>query len=161
MTRAEAFAFSKSSDRWHRWLLGHRTFGPLIAYWSAHCAINRRTKIASSLAIVAVIAWGSWGLLRDAVRMGLLGVPEGIDERKVRGFLAAQPGVSAVHDLHIWGMSTTESALTAHLVMPGWTGDDSFLRGLASELESRFSIHHATIQIERSAADCRLHSDPA
>ena len=115
----------------------------------------------TSLIITVGLAWGSWDLLKDAVKMGLLAVPRHIDEAAVRTFLAGQPGVEAVHDLHIWGMSTTESALTAHLVMPGWTGDDSFLRGLASELESRFSIHHATIQIERSAADCRLHSDPA
>lgn len=115
----------------------------------------------TSLIITVGLAWGSWDLLKDAVKMGLLAVPRHIDEAAVRAFLAGQPGVEAVHDLHIWGMSTTESALTAHLVMPGWISDDSFLRGLTSELESRFSIHHATIQIERSAADCRLHSDPA
>ena len=115
----------------------------------------------TSLIITVGLAWGSWDLLKDAVKMGLLAVPRHIDEAAVRAFLAGQPGVEAVHDLHIWGMSTTESALTAHLVMPGWISDDSFLRGLTSELERRFSIHHATIQIERSAADCRLHSDPA
>lgn len=115
----------------------------------------------TSLIITVGLAWGSWDLLKDAVKMGLLAVPRHIDEAAVRAFLAGQPGVEAVHDLHIWGMSTTESALTTHLVMPGWISDDSFLRGLTSELESRFSIHHATIQIERSAADCRLHSDPA
>ena len=115
----------------------------------------------TSLIITVGLAWGSWDLLKDAVKMGLLAVPRHIDEAAVRAFLAGQPGVEAVHDLHIWGMSTTESALTAHLVMPGWISDDSFLRGLTSELESRFSIHHATIQIERSAADCRLHANPA
>jgi cobalt-zinc-cadmium efflux system protein len=115
----------------------------------------------TSLIITVGLAWGSWDLLKDAVKMGLLAVPRHIDETVVRQFLAEQPGVEAVHDLHIWGMSTTESALTAHLVMPGGTGDDAFLRGLAGELEHRFGIHHATIQVERSAADCRLHGDPA
>ena len=116
----------------------------------------------TSLIITIGLAWGSWDLLKDAVKMGLLAVPRHIDEAAVRAFLAEQPGVTAVHDLHIWGMSTTESALTAHLVMPGAAGsDDAFLRGLAGELEHRFKIHHATIQIEHSAADCRLHGNPA
>ncbi len=114
----------------------------------------------TSLAIVAVIAWGSWGLLRDAVRMGLLGVPEGIDEARVRRFLAARPGVSAVHDLHIWPMSTTETALTAHLVMPGGHPGDAFLHGLAHELEHDFGIGHATVQIEMaSGEECALESE--
>ena len=72
----------------------------------------------TSLVIVAVIAWGTWGLLKDSVKMGLLAVPDGIDEGEVRALLAGLPGVAAVHDLHIWPMSTTETALTAHLVMP-------------------------------------------
>ena len=115
---------------------------------------------ACSLAIVVVIAWGSWGLLRDAVRMGLLAVPEGIDESAVRAFLAAQPGVGAVHDLHIWPMSTTETALTAHLVMPGGYPDASFLHELAHELAHRFGIHHPTIQVETaSGADCAFESE--
>ncbi len=115
---------------------------------------------ATSLVIVAVIAWGSWGLLRDAVKMGLLGVPEGIDETRVRGFLAAQRGVSAVHDLHIWPMSTTETAMTAHLVIPTGHPGDAFLHGLAHELEHNFGIGHATIQIEMaSGEECALESE--
>lgn len=115
----------------------------------------------TSLIITLGLAWASWDLLRDSVRMGLLAVPRHIDEGAVRGFLSALDGVEAVHDLHIWGMSTTESALTAHLVIPsGYPGDD-FLRTAAAELEARFGIHHATIQIELSAADCRLHGKPA
>jgi cobalt-zinc-cadmium efflux system protein len=114
----------------------------------------------TSLVIVAVIAWGSWGLLRDAVRMGLLGVPEGIDESRVRGFLAGQAGVTAVHDLHIWPMSTTETALTAHLVMPDGHPGDAFLHGLAHALEHEFGIGHATVQIEMaSGEDCALESE--
>lgn len=109
----------------------------------------------TSLAIVALIGWGTWGLLRASVKLGLLGVPEGIDEKAVRGFLTALPGVSAVHDLHIWPMSTTETALTAHLVMPGGHPGDRFLHELAHELEHDFGIGHATVQVEM-AMDCGL-----
>lgn len=110
----------------------------------------------TSLIITVGLAWGSWDLLKDAVKMGLLAVPRHINEAAVRQFLDEQPGVEAVHDLHIWGMSTTESALTAHLVMPGGNGDDAFLRGVAGQLESRFGIHHATIQIEHDHSACSL-----
>ena len=111
----------------------------------------------TSLVITIGLAWGSWDLLKDAVKMGLLAVPRHIDERTVREFLAQHPGVEAVHDLHIWGMSTTESALTAHLVMPGGNPGDAFLRELANELEQRFGIHHATVQVETASVDCSLH----
>ena len=114
----------------------------------------------TSLVITAVIGLGSWGLLRDSVKLGLLGVPEGIDETAVRAFLKAQPGVSAVHDLHIWPMSTTETALTAHLVVPAGHPGDAFLHDLAHELEHDFGICHATIQVETALdADCVLHAD--
>lgn len=114
----------------------------------------------TSLVITAVIALGSWGLLRDSVKLGLLGVPEGIDETAVRAFLAGQPGVSAVHDLHIWPMSTTETALTAHLVIPAGHPGDAFLHELAHELEHDFGICHATVQVETALdADCALHAD--
>ena len=114
----------------------------------------------TSLIITAVIAWGSWGLLRDAVKMGLLAVPEEIDETKVRAFLAAQPGVIALHDLHIWPMSTTETAMTAHLVMPDGYPGDNFLHHLAYDLEHEFGIGHATIQVEtRNGPECALESD--
>jgi cobalt-zinc-cadmium efflux system protein len=114
----------------------------------------------TSLTIIGVIAWGSWGLLRDAVKMGLLAVPDGIDERAVRELLADQPGVSAVHDLHIWPMSTTETALTAHLVMPQGYPGDGFLHGLAHELAHDFGIHHPTIQVETaSGEECAFESE--
>lgn len=114
----------------------------------------------TSLVITGVIAWGSWGLLRDAVKMGLLAVPEGIDEVAVRAFLLKQAGVTAVHDLHIWPMSTTEVALTAHLVMPGGVPDDSFLHELAHELEHEFGVHHPTFQVEtRSGAECAFEDE--
>ena len=112
----------------------------------------------TSLLITLAIGWGSWGLLKEAVRMGLLGVPEGVDETAVRTFLAALPGVSGVHDLHIWPMSTTENALTAHLVMPGGQSVDGFLRDVAERLNHDFAIHHATIQVE-SGGECGLEAD--
>jgi cobalt-zinc-cadmium efflux system protein len=113
----------------------------------------------ASLAITAMIGLGSWALLRESVCMGLLGVPEGIDEAKVRAFLASRPGVTAVHDLHIWPMSTTETALTAHLVIPAGHPGDGFLHDLASALEKTFRIGHSTIQVESAAADCSLHPE--
>ena len=115
----------------------------------------------ASLAITVGLAWASWDLLKEAVKMGLLAVPRHIDEAAVRTFLAKQAGVSAVHDLHIWGMSTTESALTAHLVVPAGAPGDAFLTDLAQQLERRFRIHHATIQIETGAAECNLQMDHA
>lgn len=112
----------------------------------------------TSLVIVAVIAWGTWGLLKDSVKMALHAVPDRIDETAVRAFLTGLPGVSAVHDLHIWPMSTTETALTAHLVMPGGHPGDGFLRELAHELDHDFRIGHATVQVEtgidESCIDC-------
>lgn len=113
----------------------------------------------TSLAITAVIGLGSWGLLRDSLKLGLLGVPDGIDEAKVRAFLGGQPGVAAVHDLHIWPMSTTETALTAHLVIPGGHPGDAFLHGLAHDLDHDFGIGHATVQIETAQDACALHPD--
>ncbi len=115
---------------------------------------------AVSLGVCAVIAWGSWGLLRDSVKLGLLAVPEGIDVERVRAFLAQREGVSAVHDLHIWPMSTTETALTAHLVMPGGHPGDRFLHELAHDLAHHFGIHHPTIQIETlGGEDCAFESE--
>jgi cobalt-zinc-cadmium efflux system protein len=114
---------------------------------------------AASLLITAVIAWGSWGLLRDSVKMGMLAVPDEIDETKVRNFLSSQPGVSAVHDLHIWPMSTTETALTAHIVTPAGYPGDAFLHDLAHRLEHDFRIGHVTLQVETAGATCALESE--
>ena len=113
----------------------------------------------TSLIIVAVIAWGTWGLLKDSVKMALHAVPDAIDEDEVRAYLAGLAGVTAVHDLHIWPMSTTETALTAHLVMPDGYPGGAFLRELAHELEHRFHIGHATVQVETGDEhDCGLHA---
>jgi cobalt-zinc-cadmium efflux system protein len=107
-----------------------------------------------SLLIVAVIAWGTWGLARDSLTMGLLAAPAGIDLAEVKQHLASFDGVAAVHDLHVWPMSTTEVALTAHLVMPGRAAPDSFLRDVAASLEARFGVGHATIQVESGENPC-------
>lgn len=111
-----------------------------------------------SLAIVVVIVLGTWGLLRDSLDMALDAAPRGIDTDKVRAWLAARPGVSEVHDLHIWAMSTTETALTAHLVRPLGDDHDQFLYDACSELASKFKIGHVTIQVETShgAHSCAL-----
>ena len=115
----------------------------------------------ASLAITVGLAWASWDLLKEAVKMGLLAVPRHVDEAAVRAFLGEQAGVTAVHDLHIWGMSTTECALTAHLVIPGGVTGDAFLRDVGQALEQRFRIHHATIQIETGSDECSLQSHHA
>jgi cobalt-zinc-cadmium efflux system protein len=101
-----------------------------------------------SLAINAVIVWGTWGLLRDSVGMSMAAVPPQIDPAEVRNLLERCPDVASMHDLHIWPMSTTEIALTCHLVMPGGHPGDAFIHGLAEELALRFRINHATVQIE-------------
>jgi cobalt-zinc-cadmium efflux system protein len=106
---------------------------------------------AVSLVIVVVIGVGAWGLLKDSVKMALLAVPEGIDEGEVRAYLEGLRDVTAVHDLHIWAMSSTETALTAHLVIPGGHRGDAFLHEVTHELEHRFAIGHATVQVETGA----------
>ncbi|WP_157088593.1 cation diffusion facilitator family transporter [Bradyrhizobium jicamae] len=110
---------------------------------------------AISLVIAAVVFWSGWGLARDSVNLALDGVPRGIELVEVRDYLAGLEGVSEVHDLHIWAMSTNETALTAHLVRPGGT-DDAFLHRVCEELSHRFNIHHPTLQIEIAAEACRL-----
>lgn len=109
---------------------------------------------AVSLVILAVIAWGTWGLARDSLTMGLLAAPARIDLAQVKQHLASFDGVTAVHDLHVWPMSTTEVALTAHLVMPGRPAADSFLRDVAASLEAHFGVGHATLQVESGEAPC-------
>ena len=104
----------------------------------------------TSLVIVGVIVWGTWGLLRDSLAMSVNAVPSTIDPQAVRRYLETCAGVSAVHDLHIWSMSTTESALTAHLVFPAGHPGDGFLMRAATELRHRFRIGHTTLQIEIS-----------
>jgi cobalt-zinc-cadmium efflux system protein len=105
-----------------------------------------------SLVIVAVVLIGTWGLLRDAIRLSLSAVPAHIDLQAVQRFLTGLPGVVEACDLHIWGMSTTESALTVHLVMPGGYPGDVFMESVSDELRHRFAIHHCTLQIRNHAS---------
>lgn len=106
-----------------------------------------------SLVVSTVIVYGTWDLVRQSIRLALDAVPEGIDVETVREHLLGLPGVIAIHDLHIWGMSTTENALTCHLVIPGGHPGDAVLSQAARELEARFGIHHTTIQIELADTD--------
>jgi cobalt-zinc-cadmium efflux system protein len=110
---------------------------------------------AISLVIALVVLVSGWGLARDSVNLALDAVPRGIELVEVREFLRTLDGVSEVHDLHIWAMSTNETALTAHLVRPGGH-DDAFLHHVCAELSHRFKIHHATLQVEVDGAACKL-----
>jgi cobalt-zinc-cadmium efflux system protein len=107
---------------------------------------------AVSLLLVALIMWGTWGLLKDSLNLALDAVPSGIDPEAVGALLRALDGVVEVHDLHIWGMSTTDVALTAHLVRPCAGGEDALLATATEQLRIRFGISHATIQLERGLA---------
>jgi len=102
----------------------------------------------TSLAIVAIILWSTWGLLRDSITLALAAVPRSIELAKVKACLEELPGVARAHHVHVWGMSTSEVALTAHLVMPGGHPGDDFLTAAAHELRDRFGIAHPTLQIE-------------
>ena len=103
----------------------------------------------ASLVINAVIVWGTWSLLRDSLAMALDVVPASVDPGAVRKYLESQAGVTAVHDLHIWPLSTTETALSAHLVKPDAEIDDKTLACICGDLAHRFGIGHTTIQFER------------
>ncbi len=108
---------------------------------------------AVSLLIVAVILVSTWGLLRDSVHLSLDGVPAGVNSSAVLSYLAGQRGVTDVHDLHIWALSTTSVALTAHLVVPDREAEDALLGSLTPGLKKRFRIDHTTLQIERDRCD--------
>lgn len=116
---------------------------------------------AISLVVSAIIVIGTWSLLRDSVSLSLDAVPTSVDESKVAKFLKNLPGVIEIHDLHIWGMSTTETALTVHLVRPGATLDDKMLHHTAEELKEHFGIGHATFQVENGSNEyaCSLRPD--
>jgi cobalt-zinc-cadmium efflux system protein len=113
---------------------------------------NRLDPIVSLL-IVAVILTSTWRLLRDSLALSLDGVPSGVNSSAVMSFLAGQRGVTDVHDLHIWALSTTSVALTAHLVVPDRGAEDALLTSLTPNLKRRFRIQHATLQIERDRCE--------
>lgn len=102
-----------------------------------------------SLVIAGLIAWGSWRLLRSSAHLAVDGIPEAIDEVAVAAYLRGLPGVVDLHDMHIWPLSTTKVALTAHLVRPGAVIDDSFTQSVGEHLLQQFGIAHATIQLEQ------------
>jgi cobalt-zinc-cadmium efflux system protein len=122
------------------WLYGWNWIDPLI-----------------SLVIAAVILLSTWSLLRDSLNLAVDAVPRDVNPSEVRAYLAALPGVRELHDLHIWPMSTTDTALTAHLVMEPTPDSDEFLHDVSHQLETQFGIHHPTIQIERLDTDVLCH----
>jgi cobalt-zinc-cadmium efflux system protein len=110
-----------------------------------------------SLVIVVVIAFGTWGLMRDSVNMSLHAAPPGFDPDEIGAFLRAREQVSEIHDLHIWPMSTTETALTVHLLVPTGYPGDTFTADIASALKDKFGVEHTTIQIETDpGTECAL-----
>jgi cobalt-zinc-cadmium efflux system protein len=125
----------------------------LLTGWS-------RLDPLASLVIAAVIFMGTWSLLRDSLGMSMDAVPPGVQSAAVSDFLRRWPGVAAIHDLHIWSMSTTETALTCHVLMPAGHPGDVVLVQLAHELQQRFAIGHVTVQIETDAdVICELEPD--
>jgi cobalt-zinc-cadmium efflux system protein len=120
-------------------------FAGLVILWTKQQWVDP----VMSLAVAGVILWGSIGLMRESVGMSLMGVPSGIEVDHVLEALAELPGVETVHDLHVWPLSTTETALTAHLVAPEVASTDNLLQSARAMLHDRFHIEHCTLQIER------------
>lgn len=129
----------------------------LLVMWTGRMWIDP----VASLVVTAIILIGTVGLLRETANLALAGVPAHIDPVAVERFLAGQPSVTAVHDLHIWPLSTTEVALTAHLVLPWPSAPPAFLPKVVAELEERFAIHHVTLQLESGDVDCAQAEDGA
>ncbi|MFL6720891.1 MAG: cation diffusion facilitator family transporter [Sphingomonas sp.] len=120
-------------------------FAGLVILWTGQQWVDP----VMSLAVAAVILWGSIGLMGESVGMSLMGVPSGIELDQVHEALAELPGIETVHDLHVWPLSTTETALTAHLVAPGVESTDALLNAARTMLHDRFHIGHCTLQVER------------
>lgn len=120
-----------------------------------------RLDPAVSLVIAVAIVVGTWGLLRDSVNLSLNAVPSGIDQGEVESYLRGLPGVAEIHDLHICGLSTTETALTVHLVRTEAGSDGELLHRIICEVRDRFEIGHATVQLEtpEAARLCELRPD--
>lgn len=116
---------------------------------------------AVSILVGIVIIGGTWSLLRESVNLAMDAVPEGIDPHAVEAYLSGLSSVKAVHDLHIWGMSTTEAALTVHLVMSPPPSDDKFIHEVVHNLKDSFRIGHSTIQIEHGTVDIVCHQEPS
>jgi cobalt-zinc-cadmium efflux system protein len=114
---------------------------------------------AMSLIVVAVIVVGTWGLGRDAMRLAMGAVPPNVDTQRIERYLEGLPGVASIHDLHIWALSTTENAMTAHLVCPDGHPGDVFVDGIVKTLCDDYAMHHATLQVEMGTTEhrCSLH----
>ena len=121
-------------------------FAGLVILWTGQQWVDP----VMSLAVAGVILWGSIGLMRESLGMSLMGVPSGIEVDHVLDALGELPGVETVHDLHVWPLSTTETALTAHLVAPTVASTDDLLQAARAMLHDRFHIEHCTLQIERT-----------
>ena len=114
----------------------------------------------ASIGIALVVLWGTYGLLRESISMSLFAVPASLEVEEVEQELLRLPGVTMVHDLHVWHLSTTDMALTAHLFVPGAHPGDDFLHAAADKMAEAFHIGHSTFQIETTdPSDCRLHDD--
>ncbi|SAL47820.1 cation transporter [Caballeronia terrestris] len=113
-----------------------------------------------SLVVVSVIVYGTWGLGRDAMRLAMAAVPPSVDMTRIRQYLSDLPGVDDVHDLHVWALSTTENAMTAHLVMRAGHPGDAFVDGIVETLRADYAMHHATLQVELGTTHhhCALHT---
>jgi cobalt-zinc-cadmium efflux system protein len=113
-----------------------------------------------SLVVVSVIVYGTWGLGRDAMRLAMAAVPPSVDMTRIRQYLSDLPGVDDVHDLHVWALSTTENAMTAHLVMRAGHPGDVFVDGIVETLRADYAMHHATLQVELGTTHhhCALHT---
>jgi len=127
----------------------------LLTVWTGWLWIDP----AISLGIAIFVLWAGWGLARSSVNLALDAIPESVDRGRVEAYLTGLPGVAEVHDLHIWAMSTTETALTVHLVRPHAGIDDGFIASVCECLDRDFRIHHATVQIEHCREACRLAPD--
>jgi cobalt-zinc-cadmium efflux system protein len=157
------FAAGRKSDLNIRAAFAHMASDALVAAGvvaaGAAIAITHWTWLdpVVSLIIGAIIVAGTRSLLRESLDLALQAVPAGVDRAAVKAYLAGLPGVNEVHDLHIWGMSTTETALTAHLVRPGAGVDDLMIHDACITLRTRFGVHHATLQVEDGAMDHPCH----
>lgn len=132
--------------------------GVVIAGFVIQATGLRWIDPAVSLVVILVILYGTWGLLRDSLHLSLDGVPSNVNSAAVKEYLAKHRGVAGVHDLHIWALSTTSVALTAHLIVPGGDPDGELLAVLTEDLRRRFKIDHATLQIEQNV--CEHGCDP-
>ena len=133
------------------------SFGVVIAGLLINLTGKQWIDPLMSFLIIAVIFWGTWRLFTDSVNLALDAVPNSIKLEKVQYFLLSQDGVEGIHDLHIWAMSTTQVALTAHLIMPG-KHEDKFIAGLQEQLKLKFGIGHTTFQIENKSIGENCHS---